>query len=249
MAAGRGFLNRTNRFIIAAGATAIAWVGTPLPGGARQLQARTALQRFLERADEPRVEYRALRRLEAHNAAFKADAWMIAWTESSNAGGFRYQIVSEGGSGYVRRRVLRPALEGERAMWASHEPDRASITEGNYQFDDAGRLADGLAAVGIRPRRKDVLLVDGAIYVVPEDGDLRRIEGRLSKAPSMWTRRVEIVRHYTRIAGVRVPTSIESVASVLIAGRSTFRMTYEYQTINGQHVGDPRPDPALTTHD
>src|SRR5262249_24346119 len=126
-----------------------------------------------------------------------------------------------------------------------HEPDRASITEMNYHFDDAGRLADGLAAVGIRPRRKDVLLVDGAIYVVPEDGDLRRIEGRLSKAPSMWTRRVEIVRHYARIGGVRVPTSIESVAAVLIAGRSTFKMSYEYETINGQHVGDPHPDAAV----
>ena len=60
-------------------------------------------------------------------------------------------------------------------------------------------------------------------------------------APSFWTRRVEIVRRYERIAGVRVPVSIESVASVLIAGRSTFKMTYQYETINGQHVGDPRP--------
>jgi len=40
---------------------------------------------------------------------------------------------------------------------------------------------------------------------------------------------------------VRVPMSIESVAHVLIAGRSTFKMTYEYQTINGQRVGDPVP--------
>ena len=37
-----------------------------------------------------------------------------------------------------------------------------------------------------------------------------------------------------------MPISIESVAQVLIAGRSTFKMTYEYQTINGQTVGDPQ---------
>jgi hypothetical protein len=45
-----------------------------------------------------------------------------------------------------------------------------------------------------------------------------------------------------------VPMSIESVAHVLIAGRSTFKMTYEYETINGQHVGNPQPhtpSPAL----
>jgi hypothetical protein len=38
-----------------------------------------------------------------------------------------------------------------------------------------------------------------------------------------------------------VPIAIESVAQVLIAGRSTFAMRYEYETINGQHVGDPQP--------
>ena len=101
----------------------------------------------------------------------------------------------------------------------------------------------------MKSRRKDVLLVDGAIFVNPEDGDLVRIEGRLSKTPSFWTRRVEVVRHYQRINGVRVPVAIESIASVLIAGRSTFKMTYQYETINGQQVGSPvrgapAPEPA-----
>src|SRR6185503_19678929 len=98
---------------------------------------------------------------------------------------------------------------------------------------------DGLAWLDVKSRRKDVLLVDGSIYVNAIDGDLVRIEGRLSKAPSFWTRRVEVVRCYRRIQGIHVPVSIESVASVLIAGRSTFKMTYHYQTINDQHVGDP----------
>jgi hypothetical protein len=70
---------------------------------------------------------------------------------------------------------------------------------------------------------------------------LTRIEGKLSKTPSFWTRRVDVVRRYERKAGVRVPMSIESVAQVLIAGRSTFKMTYEYETVNGHHVGEPRP--------
>jgi hypothetical protein len=108
-------------------------------------------------------------------------------------------------------------------------------------FDDDVPDADGLAAVGVKPRRKDVLLVEGAIFVQPSDGDLARIEGRLSKTPSFWTRRVDVVRRYQRLGGVRVPVSIESVAHVLIAGRSTFKMTYEYETINGQRVGTPKP--------
>jgi hypothetical protein len=208
---------------------------------AQQTPGVPLLQRFLARADAPPVEYRALRRLEARNDHFGASAWMDAWTEFDHAHGFRYEVIGEGGSGYIRRKVLLAALDGEQKLWAAREPQRASLTTENYSFHDGGPAPDGLEWLGVKPKRKDVLLVEGSIFLEPDDGELSRIEGRLSKTPSFWTRRVEIVRHYRRIAGVRVPVSIESVAYVLIAGRSTFRMTYEYQTINGQHIADPEP--------
>jgi hypothetical protein len=208
---------------------------------ATRIGPSTVLQRFLARGEEPPVEYRALRRLEAHNPKFKQSAWMVAWTEFDRANGFRYQIVDEGGSSYIRSKVLRAALDGEQKIWENHEPQKASFTGDNYLFEDAASAPDGLAGVAVRPKRRDVLLVEGAIFVHPADGELTRIEGKLSKTPSFWTRRVDVVRCYERKAGVRVPMSIESVAQVLIAGRSTFRMTYEYQTINGHHVGEPRP--------
>jgi hypothetical protein len=56
------------------------------------------------------------------------------------------------------------------------------------------------------------------------------------------------VRRYERLGGVRVPVSIESVAHVLIAGRSTFKMTYEYETVNGQRVGNPQPQASSLTN-
>jgi hypothetical protein len=203
-----------------------------------QIPALTPLQRFLARGEEPTVEYRALRRLEASNAKFNQRAWMTAWTEYDHRNGFRFQVVAEDGSGYIRSHVLRAALEGEQKMWTNQDPQKASLSTANYVFDNDLPDVEGLAAVGVKPKRKDVLLVEGAIFVQPADGDLTRIEGRLSKTPSFWTRRVDIVRRYERLAGVRVPVSIESVAHVLIAGRSTFKMTYEYETINGQHIRD-----------
>jgi len=227
-----------------AAACAVATVDAP------QAQSPSAVQRFLARGESPPVAYRALRHLEAHNAHFGAHAWLDAWTEFDEAHGFRYQIIREGGNGYVRSKVLRAALDGEQKMWASREPQRASLTSDNYHFEDGGRAAEGLAAIGIKPKRKDVLLVEGSIFLEPDEGELRRIEGKLSKAPSLWTRRVDIVRRYDRLGGVRVPLSIESTAHVLIAGKSTFKMTYEYETINGQHVGSPRlpHGTPFTTH-
>ena len=38
-----------------------------------------------------------------------------------------------------------------------------------------------------------------------------------------------------------MPTALESVANVRVAGDSTFRMSYEYESINGQRVGNPQP--------
>ena len=206
----------------------------------------TPLQRFLARGEEPPVNYRALRRLEAHNPKFNQSAWLTAWTEFDRVNGFRFTVVAEGGSGYIRSKVLRAALEAEQTIWANRDPEKASFTDDNYTFDGGEPSPDGLVAVSVKPRRKDVLLVDGSIFVQPSDGDLARIEGRLSKTPSFWTRRVDVVRRYQRMAGVRVPVSIESVAHILVAGRSTFKMTYEYETINGQQVGSPQGAATLS---
>ncbi len=198
-----------------------------------------AVQRFLAIGDPDPFQYRALRRLEARNDHFDSEARMEVWTEG-DASGFRYTVVSEEGSEYIRNRVFRKTLETEREMWASGAPDRAGLTGANYVFADRGLQPDGLLSVDVKPRRKDVLLVDGTVFFDPANGDLVRMEGRLSKAPSFWTRRVTIVRWFKRFAGVRMPVALESTANVLIAGRSTFRMSYEYESVNDEHVGSPR---------
>ena len=202
--------------------------------------APAILQRFLSLDDPTPSQYRALRHLEARNEKFEKSAWMDVWTEG-DASGFRYAIVSEDGSEYIRSKVFRATLETERKMWAVGAPDQAALTPANYVFEERGAQPDGLTLLTVTPRRKDVLLVDGSIYLNPDDGELVRMEGKLSKSPSFWTRRVEIVRWYRRIVGFRMPTSLESTANVRIAGVSTFRMSYEYESINGQRVGSPQP--------
>jgi hypothetical protein len=198
------------------------------------------LQRFLAADDPAPAQFRALRHLEAHNDKFEKSAWMNVWTEA-DASGFRYTIVGEDGADYIRSKVFRATLDTERKMWAAGDTGKARFTTANYAFEERGSHADGTTSLTLKPRRKDVLLVDGSIFINPEDGELVRLEGQLSKAPSFWTRRVEIVRWYQRIGGIRVPTAVESVANVRIAGVSTFRMQYEYESINGQHVGNPQP--------
>jgi hypothetical protein len=198
------------------------------------------LQRFLSLDDPSPTGYRALRRLDARNQNLNKAAWMDVWTESDKSGAFKYTVVGEGGSGYIRSKVFLASLETEKKLYESGAPSQAGLTPENYLFAE-GIAAGGLSAVAVTPRRKDVLLIDGSIFLRPEDGDLVRIEGQLSKAPSFWIRQVNIVRSYQRIAGVRMPVAVEAVANIRLAGKATFRMTYDYETVNGRRVGSPEP--------
>jgi hypothetical protein len=219
----------------------VALVAIVAGGHPRAAGSNTAiLQRFLAIGDSAPTDYRALRHLDARNDHFESSAWMDVWTDADRVNGFHYQVVSEGGSEYIRSHVFAATLEMERKMWAAGEPDRAAFNEANYIFEDRGERSDGLTGFSVTPRRKDLLLLEGSIFLRSEDGELMRIEGRLSKTPSFWTRRIEIVRRYQRIAGVRMPVELQSEANVRIAGPSSFRMSYDYETVNGQRVGAPQ---------
>jgi hypothetical protein len=197
-----------------------------------------AVHRFLVADNEPLREYRAFRRLEASNGKFDKAAWLEAWTEV-DAAGFRYDIVSEGGSPYIGKRVLRATLEREKALWNGSLSARSNLTTANYDFISAGLDASGLMRVTVKPKRQDELLINGVIILAPDTSDLLRVEGQLAKSPSFWTSRIDVVRTYDRIGGVRVPVHTESVAQVKMAGASSFAMSYEYETINGRRVGAP----------
>jgi hypothetical protein len=131
--------------------------------------------------------------------------------------------------------VLRGVLVREQEIVNHGDADRADLTADNYEFTEAGRDESGARVVQIKPRRSDVMLVDGKA-VLNDNGDLLRVEGRLSKNPSFWTSLVNIVRRYARIAGVRVPVASETTARVKLVGNAQLDVEYDYQTINGRVV-------------
>jgi hypothetical protein len=218
--------------IVLAGQPAAAPATTnPLPSA--------VLARFLSSQDTALVRYRALRHMEARCEHFASDASMDVWTEIDANGAMHYRIVNERGSDYIRSKVFRGVLDAEQKAVNDGTPRRAGLTLENYVFDSRA-TADGLASAGLKPKRKDLLLVDGSVYFHPNDGELVRIEGRLSKTPSFWIRRVDIVRHYRRFGGISMPVGVESVANLLVAGHSTFKMTYDYESVAGRRVGSPQ---------
>ena len=212
------------------GFTVIAAMGVvPLAGRAEESSSTARVTR-----DEPLTSYRAFRRMHAKSERFNQEGWLDAWTEFDGRE-FRFEIVDERGSDYVRNKVLKAVLKREQEIVAEG-PDRAALTEENYVFGETQTKPDGERSVAITPKRKDVMLLEGKMVLTPDGSDVARIEGRMAKNPSFWTSLVNVIRHFARVDGVRVPVATESIAKVKLAGQSRLDVIYEYESINGQPV-------------
>src|SRR5262245_20843665 len=96
----------------------IALAAKPVPTTPREREepdqrAADALLRFLDRTPAAH-QYTASRRLEASGSGHRG--WLDADTEFSAASGLVYRVTAEGGSGYIRSRVLRSLLDEEQRV-------------------------------------------------------------------------------------------------------------------------------------
>ena len=186
----------------------------------------------------PLRQYVAERRLESRTERRGISGWLVARTELRD-GRFTWQVIDEGGSGTIRRRVLRETLEKEAEVYRSGLARRGGLTPDNYAFSDPLPCARGWRVL-LEPRRRDDMLIAGALEMTPA-GDLVRLEGELVKRPSFWTRRVHLVREYARVGGRHVPVRLDLRADVRLVGPSTLTMTYTYLEIDGATVDATSP--------
>jgi hypothetical protein len=195
--------------------------------------ALAAMEKYLAR---PVVvhQYSALRRLEAAGSGQRG--WLDAQTHFAADSGFIYEVTAEGGSGFIRARVLRSLLDEEQQLIARGGSADVAISEDNYEFIPEGVNEEGFAEVRLKPRRKDRSLIIGRMLLTPDEGDLVRVVGRLARNPSFWLTRVNVVRSYERINGVPMPISLETKGQLRFLGSSELRMTYQYSHIDEQPV-------------
>ena len=176
--------------------------------------------------------------MHAANEKFNQEGWVDCWTELDEHG-FRYEIVSERGSDYIREKILKTLLRREQELIAGGSAGRADINDINYEFADgatAQMIGNGERAVQLTAKRKDVLLVNGRMVLNQDGTEQLRVEGRLSKNPSFWTNMVDIVREFARLDGVRVPICTDTIAKLKFAGTSRMDVRYNYESINGRPV-------------
>ena len=194
-------------------------------------------ERLLQRSNpEAPPAYTAFRRLEGGLTDSDRRGWLEVRTEFRPGAGLTYQVIGEGGSEYVRNKVLRGMLNSEQESLAKGKRLRASLDANNYTFENGGTTSDGLQRIVMKPAKKADGIVNGHLLFNPETGLVSRIEGRLVKSPSFWVRDVDIAYTFAHLNGHILPIDVTSAGRVRLLGRSTFHMSYEYVSVNGQEV-------------
>jgi hypothetical protein len=186
----------------------------------------------------PQRPYVAFRRLEAENPKTGKQAWMEVRTAVGADGVLMIEVLAEGGSEQIRNRVFRAALERERSQLAKRPPAQAMGEADTYECSTPVADASGLLRIPLRPGPKggDNLVV-GDMFLQPSTGDVVRVAGRLAKSPSFWVSHVDVEWSYARVHNdIVLPVSLQSTAKLKVFGLSTFRMTYDYLSVDGQPV-------------
>ena len=125
----------------------------------------------------PRSSARSAISRPATKSSTRARGWMSG--PRATRPGSAIDIVGEDGSDTSARRCFAPRSITSATCGQPASPDGGALTPDNYVFEERGAQPDGLASLAVKPRRKGILLVDGSIFLNPDDGELVRMEGRL----------------------------------------------------------------------
>jgi hypothetical protein len=131
-----------------------------------------------------------------------------------------FQIVSKEGwnSG---NSSLRQALETESQISRPMTRPMTLINKDNYALQMMGTaLLNGRISyvIGVVPKRQEVYLFRGKIWVDAEDYALARIEGQLAKTPSIWIRTVSFTLEFRKSGEYWFPSLSTSTSDVRVFG-------------------------------
>jgi hypothetical protein len=144
-----------------------------------------------------------------------------------------YAAVRFNGDGFVKTNVIARLLQSEVEHVQKGEGATTAITAVNYKFSFKGvDTLDGRTfyRYQLKPRQKRPGLFKGYILVDATTGHLRRAEGALAKAPSIFVKKLEFVQDYAEFGQFSLPVHIHSVAKTRLVGRAIvdiFHAQYE----------------------
>src|SRR5690349_21272729 len=223
---------------ISAGPLASAQASSPPPS------ANAVVAKMMELDAQRQSElagYAAVRRYVAVNKKRRAE--MLVRVTCGSDGAKQFSILSEEGSGSIRKHVFYKLLNEESEASRRGTRNSTRLTSENYDFQLIGQetLETGPTYVlAVKPKTANKYLIDGKIWVNATDYAIVRIEGQPARNPSFWVRSVHFVHTYQKIHQFWFASSTHTASHILIFGES--ELTIE----NSEYVLNPPPD---HTHD
>jgi ribonuclease HI len=149
-----------------------------------------------------------------------------------------FKILSESGSKWIVKRVLKRLIDAEREAQEAANRTNVELNTQNYNFTSLEWRTDTGGCnyvLGIQPKVPNKFLYRGRIWVNDKDFAVCRIEGEPSKNPSIWITKTEIRHNYQKVEDFWLPVENQSVSSLRFGGRATLTITYQEYEINAAH--------------
>ena len=218
--------------MISAVTIASAQTSSPLPS-AEDVVAK--MMQFDAQRQSELPGYTATRHYAAVNK--KRHAEMFVRVSCDSSGAKEFTIVSEEGSGSIRKHVFQKLLSEETE--ASRRGTRAGtrLIPDNYRFQLVGReiLETGPAYVlSVTPKTANKYLIDGKIWVDASDYSIVRIEGQPAKNPSFWVHSVHFVHTYQKVGQFWFASSTRTTSEIRIFGQSELTIDNSDYTLNSR---------------
>jgi hypothetical protein len=149
-----------------------------------------------------------------------------AWRYVTKLGAITYRALTIQGDNTVKKDVIARYLQAEKE--AGEKPG-LGINRENYKFHYRGEYPWGASKLHLfflEPRRKQVGLFEGWVWIDNATWLPVREQGELAKSPSVFLKKVAFVRDYIHQDGVAIPVSIESSIQTRIVGSAEVKIRY-----------------------
>jgi len=149
-----------------------------------------------------------------------------------------FKVVSEPGSGWMIKHILKRLLESEHEALDGANRERTTLNSKNYDFT---MLMDKSTDVGcpyvlaVQPKVPNKFVYRGRIWVDAKDFAVCRIEAEPALNPSFWITQTEIHHAYLKVGDFWFPAENKSVSALRLGGRATLTIEYRDYKILDAH--------------
>jgi hypothetical protein len=208
--------------------------------------ADEVVTRMMRRDAERRSEmtgYTGLRRYVAVNRDRHAE--MEVRVDCTSEGVKQFTVLSEEGSGSIRKHVFSKMLSEESDASRRDTRESSRITPANYEFKMVGQetLDSGPAYIlTIAPKTLSKYVINARIWVDATDYSIVRIEGQPARNPSFWVHDVHFIHTYRKVGSFWLASSTRSTSEVRIFGSSELTIESSDYVLNIPNQGAPELD-------